>query len=679
MNMNYLGPLGSVVSMGFSRLVNENTALKAQQGRKMKKVNDQSSAFNPPLPLRTGGDKSSKSPLKPNPIMPNLRGRQNPVMDYKVLEEIRRQKNRRKKKQDEETQTPTQTTSTTTTSTTTSPVTTTSSATIASTTPKQKMAQFKVRDEVAKLNSNNNVVPPVANIANSTNNTSSTTSSYTTTTMGKQNNREKTSKFSSPLDVTTAFKGSSYNDFNKPGQPEAVFDTPSQNEAVKYSTSLPGTLHLNVNEVSDYTIPDFNGRFFLNISSFADAIWNANGGTGTNKEYNPGYFGHITDIFWRMNKDVVSNARTTVSSAWGLDNFCKAMRDTAFALELIFTFDSVTAYNPQLKDVYNRNDACEEYQKLIYTTDLLTARYNLARRLKSMWFPPEFAQMIRWFYQTYRVSTLSQAAYYRFVPHGNFILSNPGTTTTGNGSQAELLNLFNTATTNLTNSNTQTIASILARLYPQGIIRNIPYSCNDAVYDDTHFEIYSNEPVFWKTPVDTVEANWSVFPIVYGSTGSPGSTNNEIPYYMSHNPTNDDGFAFVMQNIVSVTSSSGYEIVNNSTTAFNMYIEGIRSFTPDRIAAATLTLSTQNIKNSNKWVFDHTASKFYPRCGNIPNALSGNDATSVIAYTTTTTSTWSINPISRPNTAHQRCYFNNRKAPELNRRLLIDKLFSIAG
>lgn len=678
MNMNYLGPLGSVMSLGVSRLVKENTALSAQQNRKKKKVSDNSAAFNAPIPLRPGKS-SPLSPLKPSPKAPNLRGRQSPNMDYQVLEEIRRQKNKRKKKLDEESNTPTETTSTTSTSTTTSPTSTSMPTTKAtSSTPKVQMAQFKVKREFDKLNSNNNNILPPAGQGNSTNTSQQTSSYTTTTTMGKQN-KEKTSKFSSPLDITTAFKGSSYTDFNKPGQPEAVFDTPSQNEAVKYGMSLPGTLHLNVNEVSDLTIPDFNGRLFLNISSFSDAMYNSDDFFSTNKAYNPSYYTHLSDIFWRMNKDVISNARTTVTSAWGLSNFIKLMKDVALGIELITTFDSITAYNPQMKDVYNRNDALEEYQKLMYTPELLTARYNLARRLKSMWFPPELAQAMRWFYQTYRVSPLSQAAYYRFVPHGNFILSNPGTSTTGNGSQAELVNLFNTASTNLINANNQYISSILARIYPQGIIRNIPYSCNDVVYDDVHFEIYSNEPVFWKDPNDTVETNWSVFPIIYGATGSPGSTNNEIPYYMSHNPTDDDGFAFIMQTIVCVTTSSGYAITNNTSTTANMYIEGVRSFTPDRIAAATISTATQNIKNSNKWIYDHTAGKFYPRCGNIPNALSGNDATSVIAYTTTTSSTWSVNPISRPNTAHQRCYFNNRKAPELNRRLAVDKFFSISG
>lgn len=683
--MNYnpaLGPLGALVSMGVKRIQDENAALN-NPGRKLKKVKD--TTFQAPLPLRGNkGGKAGRAVNKP-PVKPIVGDKSFDTGKYplieKVLERVKSNKNKKKKvtQTEMETSTPPPTSSSTTpSSTTTKKETTTTPKT---TTAKAQVNQMRLRDglEARSMNKGPDVIPAGFGV----NNNATNTSSYTTTT---SNNNVKTTMakdkssykgFGSPQDVTTAMGKSSYADFNKPGMAESVFDTPSQTDSVKYSMSIPGTLHLNVNETTDLATPDFNGRFFINISSFSDAIYNINVPSIAN--YNDQYNNHISDIFYRMQKDVISNARSTLTSSWTLAKFTYMLECIARALEVICTFDSICAYDPKMVDVYNRNDAVDEYQKLFYTTELQTARYNLARRLKSLWFPPEFAQMIRWFYQLYRVSPLSQAAYYRYVPDGRFILIDPTAAVGTVGGVAELKAYIDGITTSLNNADTQTICSIFARLYPQGIIRNIPYACSDAVYDDTHFEIYSNEPVFWKDPTTTVAADWQVFPIIYGSTGNPGSVNNEIPYYMSHNPTDGDGFAFVMQSIVGTTGTSGYSIVVNANNVLNTCIEGIRSFTPWRIAASATTLTTQNIKNSNKWVFDHTASKFYPRCGNIPNAISGNDATSVIAYTTTSSSTWSVIPISRPNTAHQRVYFNNRKAPELNRRVLVDKLFSIAN
>jgi len=678
--MNYnpaLGPLGGLVSMGVNRIIQENNELN-NPSRKLKKVKD--TTFQPPIPLRgPGGRKAvSKPPVKPTIGDKSFNSGKQPLIEQ-VLERVRSNKNKKKKITNTEMETTTPTTSsTTTTSTTTAPSST--STTTPSTTVKAKVNQMRLRDglEARAESKKPSVVPPAGakqNVTNTSSFTTTTSSNNLGTTMAKDKSSPK--GFGSPQDVTTAMGKSSYADFNKPGIAESVFDTPSQTDSVKFGMQLPGTLHLNVNEVTDLSAPDFNGRFFINISSFSDAIYNSN--TPATNRYNLQYNQHLSDIFYRMNKDVISNARSTVSSSWTLDNFITMLQDIAKGIECITTFDSICAYDPKLVDIYNRNDAVDEYQKLFYTTDLQTARYNLARRLKSLWFPPEFAQMMRWFYQLYRTSPLSQCAYYRYVPDGRFILTNPTAAVGTVGSVAELKAYIDGITNSLSGANTQNISSIFARLYPQGIIRNIPYSCSDAVYDDVHFEIYTNEPVYWRNPTSALETDWQVYPIIYGVGSVAGELNNEIPYYMSHNPTNDDGFAFVMQNIVGTSNTSGYVIAAN-TSATNTLIEGIRSFTPWRIAAASQTSVVNfNIKNCNKWIFNHTNVQFIPRCGNITYALTGNDATNVVAYTTTSATTWDITPISRPNTAHQRVYFNNRKAPELNRRVLVDKLFSIVN
>lgn len=691
MNLNPFGPLGSVVGMGVQRLINEQEALKKRG--KLKQVSDNSQAFIPggnPLPLRGNPNKAINR--KPNTPVGKIKLR-GPTNKGKILESVLEQADKakmdKKKKQGEDT-TPAKssTTGTSTTSTTTSTTLPSTTAAVGA-----KVKQQRIRDDlgsssaIATTAANKAGYPIIPSQVNSTNN------SYTSSSVDKTtspNNMARNSKYSdkpskgfgTPLDVTSAMGPSKYKDYNNPGTPEAVFAANKQDGAVRFEMMLPGTQHLNINEATDVNAPDFNGRLFINISSFADAMYNTD--YLNLADYNDALGSCLDDAFFRLNKDVISNARSSVSSSWSQSKFTDTMTTICRAIETLACIDSILAYDPKQQNVYNRNDALDEYQKLFYRTEVLSARYNLARRLKSCWFPPDYAQLILWFYQNYRTSPLSQSAYYRYVNDGRFILHNPDGLVTEIGSVKALVSMIDSFTTALLGVDVQNISSILARIFPSGIIRGIPLSCSDAVFDKTHFEIYSNEPVLWRSPESTIEGqDWNVYPIVYGTTNDAGSVNNEIPYYMASDPSDKDGFAYVMQTVYSTSSASGYSIVPNTTTATNYLtrIEGIRSFTPWSTwgPASSITGVTQTIKNSNKWIYDHTANKFYPRCGNIPNALSGNDATSVIAYTTTSSTTWNVTPISRPNTAHQRTYFNNRKGPELNRRILVDNLFNLIG
>jgi len=669
MNAHFLGPLGSLVGMGVSRLQRENEMLNAKSRLKKVKVN----AFNGPanMPGQPAGKGKSAINQRPDKIQPlNLRGSQARMQQPEAELELRGNKRKRKGKVSVESQTPTETTTTTTTSTTPTSSTTATSTSNPTTTNKVQQKQNQLSSQFTP----DKVIDTVANAIPPSGNNNTNTSSYT---MAQRNRKENTG-YSSPLDLTTAMGKAKHTDFNKPSNEEAIFVVNKQPDAVKFSIPIPSTVHLNVNEPTDLSDPDYNARLFLNISSFSEAIDKCYD-SATLKSLNPEYKGALSDIFYRMNKDVLSNARSTVSSSWEETKFINVMAAISWAIELITTYDSITAYDPILKDIYNRNDALEEYQKLFYSSDLLTARYNLAKKLKSCWFPPEFSQMIRWFFQNYRCSSLSQSAYYRFVPDGSFILSNPTGSVTTVGSVAYLIDQFNSAASDLKSADVQNISSLLVRLYPQGIIRSIPFACQDAVFDTAHFEIYTNSPIFYKTPQDTVDTNWACYPLSYGSTGNPGSTNNDFPYYMASNPGTDDGFAYVMQNVASTVGSTGYDITNNSSTVVNMYNEGIAIFNPYNMRASTITSATQTIMNSNKWIFDQTAAKFWPRCGVISQAISGNDATSVYAYTTTTATTWKTVPFTRPNTMHQRVYFNNRRGPLLNRRILVEKLFSLKG
>jgi len=670
MNNPILGPIGSLLGMGVSRLQRENEILSKT---KLKRISNDGSAFNVAKPLNLRGNDVKKSiNTKPtlNPVgKVSLRGSNSDKsnLDQLQLNNERHKVRKKKKVKDEEPTTATQTSSTTSSSTTSTSSTSTTPVTtsVANSATKVSAAQSSLKNEFQGENLVNAIGP-----ANNSTNTS------TSTNMAK--NKDKGDrKFSSPLDITTAMGPGKYSDFSKPGLPEAVFEAARQTEPVKFFLDVPGTQHLNMNESTDLLPPEINPRFFINISSFSKALFNANSDSTLITNYNAEMAGYISDVFYRMNKDVVSNARSTISSYWSINYMASYYEKVARALEIICAYDSIVAYSPLMTNPYRRNDAVDEYQKLFYNTDLMNARFNLARRLKSCWFPPNYSQLIRWFYQTYRTSNLDQAAFYRYVPDGRFILNN--VSGTGVGSVSELVSYFNTALTDLQSNQVQSISSICARLYPQGIIRNIPYACYDGVFDPVHFEIYTNCPVFWKTPQTTVDTDWACYPMTFGSATTAGDTYNDIPYYIATNPVDNDGFAYVMQTIIGNKSSSAFDIVQNTTSVVNTIVEGLHVFVPWQNAATTSSIATENIKNSNKWIFDHTSGKFIARCGNIQNAIAGNDATSVYAYTTTSSTTWNVTPISRPNTAHQRAYFNNRKGPALNRRLVFDKLFDIVN
>lgn len=491
------------------------------------------------------------------------------------------------------------------------------------------------------------------------------TSKTTTTNMAKRNNNggNTSSNYKAPDDVrvqalTTPPVHTEFT--NKDNNADSIFIALPSSSPVDFRLDIPSVVHLNQFEVTDMSTPDLNPRLLLNMSSFGAAY--------RDMDYNDIIKLHTETAFNRINRDVLSNARSQTYSSWSLTNFKEYNASVLEALETIIAFRSIQTYDPKQDNPYNINRALHAYQVKFQDVSLQNAIYNLEKAIKGFWFPPNFSQLIRWFYQNYRVSPLSQAAYYRYLPHGTFLVGSASGYTV-----ADLRSRMETVLAQLNTTTNQTIASMLTRIYPQGIIRSIPFSYNDAIFDRRHFEIYTNEPIVH----GTVGASGAVcYPISYGVANNPGSTNNEIPYYQSSDPSTMDGLAFCLQTLIGTSASSGN--VLPSTLADLRYV-GIRE--PLSVGNGANPSTAQLVITGNKYIYHHNENAYYVRAGNIQNGFVGNDANTAYAFRNNEGSSpaaYTTSFVSRPNTSHQRVYFNNFRSPALNMTMLLDRLWSLS-
>lgn len=499
-------------------------------------------------------------------------------------------------------------------------------------------------------------------IPDSTTRISSSTSSTTkpnTTSMAKKDksstnreDRQTTSKqgFSTTyenqrLDKNRATVPAKFTDFNQSDDGKGYF-MPTPNETkVSFRIPVKDTVYVDPNQVTDISGSDVINMFFLNAATIAESFFVSN-------SVNPVAYDAQYQIFNRMSLDVLNSTRSGLISDWTFANFRNAMGTVAEAVEFYYTLDSILSQNMVQKDVLNNNRTADNYRLFFSTSDVLELRTKLQNCLKGCWFPPNYSQFIRWFYQSYKTGTLNQSAQYRYIPGDEFLIVN----NTRKGSLATKI----TALCNALPTYNK-IYALLANVYPEGSISVLPPSCSNAVYDEVHHEIYVNEPLIFVDANNTYTAggpSYSIYPVAYTL---PSGQNNDIPYYQMVNPTNGDtGFPFACQTIVKISTASG----NVATTPI---WTGLKCF----IALGGTQGQGSNYCNKFFFINISGSGESYPRANNFKQIIGTGDAHNALNTGTSTILA------SKPNSNYQRVYFNNYNAPRVFTSVLVDNLFSL--
>jgi len=447
---------------------------------------------------------------------------------------------------------------------------------------------------------------------------------------------------------------SSYKDSTGQYLPDTSISSP-----VNFELDIYNTTHLNQGELTNLVnAGETIAKLDINVSNFYTVVSNAYGRTTTSCTAGSSdtYTIPFGDVYTKMTLDIYKDARSNLYSNWSQQNLCTALGYTCQAIEYLVTLDSILAYQPKFNTPFDVNRNLIVYQSNYTSGAVLSARLNLLRAVKGTWFPPKFLELIRWFYQNYRKGTGSQCAAYRYVPDGNFTINNGSL-------NSNLVTAMNTLASNIdTSTVSQQIWSQLAKVYPEGIIKNVPGSHNDVTYDRYHYEVFNNEPLVY---TDVNNSNkLSAHPITYSST-------TDVAYYMDVDPSTTNGFAFLLG--LTFNSSDASTNAINLTSTTTPYFNGLRC-----ISSFTLANSNFGSLSCNKWSFNANNSQMNTRCYSIGQSYASTDAHNVFTHPTnggtafTTTYT-----ISRIPAGFQRVYFDNAIAANTMSKFMMNHLFGL--
>lgn len=515
--------------------------------------------------------------------------------------------------------------------------------------------------------------PQTTTSASATSSTSSA-SDYTTTSTSmanrnrNQSSSERTSKSNEDkLDQSRALFKPVNSDFQKQETSASFYLPQPSTSPVMFSVAIPDTTLLDNGEVSTLdTI--LRPKLMFNTNSFYSA-WQV---PRTSNEF---MYDNQSNLFSSITLDVLNGARSNLLDAWDLTNFRASMSAVCKALEYIYTLDSILSYNPdQGGNYWNYNRTTESYRAYFATSAILEKRTKLRNALRNTWFFADYCQQIRWFYQYYRTSDLSQANFYRYLPvhvgigldsiascdflvTGNSLPSTSGVT--------NLLTRIDSLITNLQDPVNRKIYALLARVYPSSAIASIPDCYNDAVYDNRHFEMFINEPVCFTDPNVTYPtgSTYSVYPVANTLTNNAV---NDIPYYQNSDPhsNGEGGYSFSMQSIRICADASGNLVVNNY--ASRKY-QGIRHIDP---VAGSASGSSGYSATCNKFTFLSSGDS-YSRVM-VPRFVLGTSDSHIVTKDGSTSFY-----LSKPNSGFQQVYFNNQNAPRILQTQLFETLVNL--
>jgi len=444
------------------------------------------------------------------------------------------------------------------------------------------------------------------------------------------------------------------NDFSLPDKSSIIGNVYGDGEAkkVEFPLNLLCTTLLNDFETSSIDSGvELRPKMFLKCSSFGLQL----GSIITNSTKNVDYYNALYAIYHKFDSDVGNTLNSYTSPNWTFAAFVDALSNIVVALENYYTLDSILAYESNSMGSYNTARYYESYKNLFQTQSILSARNQLKTYLKGLWLPPNMSQLIRWFYQSYKINPLEQSAMFRFVPSVDYLVSDSYDDT--------LLNTF--SLTNIINNikpttNAAKISTIMNKVYPQGRITSLPKSCSDIVYDRTMLEVFVNDTYGYSDTLNTNTQSW--YPVSYSGTI------NDIPYFMDINPGGNNGLAYSLQSIGTYSSTSV------STGNAPDFFWGLRTpgytFFKD-INGDTNKTNMQIVVNSTSgklrgYAKNVNVSKSFIQGPNAHNAWFYFDYNTTVAKAVATS-------LCPPN--FQRVYFDNYNGPRLILGELINYLF----
>lgn len=444
-----------------------------------------------------------------------------------------------------------------------------------------------------------------------------------------------------PVYIPDAFSSdssSSSDSFNKEVNRTIFFDD-NRRAPVKFDIAVSDTtLIMPLQTVTaDYAeTGEDASRFMVNLARYHKPT---NGSVPSIAGY-PAY-DHLNTIFVQMSKTVLATVRSKIVDEFSFPNFYNYMQNVTQALEVYYTLDSLLSYT---SDTDDKNSGVIDVQQLLTEVDIFSAKNELLRALKGYWFPENYSQLIRWTYQVYKTSDNKQALNYMFFPSNDFIYSS---TTERNAVATTVKDKVDALVATLTRgTNTlmySKIASILGQVYPEGIIRGLPLSCNTSSYDPIHYEIFVNQPVYFtEGTVDTY----------YPSAGTSASP-ADVCYARACDPGQQSGFAFTMQSLITTDGYGGIEFFeafrNNTTTA---------------------------IHKTNKFFMFVSSNKYYFGGRNSYNAPHETADVHTV-MTNSVNEAGTIHKLSCPKSGYQRVFFDSVRAPLINLREMMDKLYNV--
>jgi len=433
--------------------------------------------------------------------------------------------------------------------------------------------------------------------------------------------------------------------FQGPNSDRGIFIPESVSTPIDYQSEQPCILHKNLDEqaiiLSDNTSGETLNKTEFNVASFGKRILDIKAGVDQKSVY----YRVLYDIFNKMQTDLWKNARSNLYANWTWTNFLNYLYLVVYCFELFLSIDSEMSYRPD--PAFGVNKGFLDRRNYILTQSLLVKRADLRQALIGMWIPPQLAQLMRWFYQSYKHSDTPNSCCYRFVA-SNLQITNDFTAL-----GTEIDTLINPSTGTLRTTTNGAITALLATVYPQGIVSDIPGAYNDAIFDPHHYEMYINCPVKFIDPNNKVNNVASFYPC-------PTTNTMDVPYYMVDEPTSSNGFAMLMQ---------GLYIGNGTKFNVDTTGEATNSSIIKHMTAAPST-GAYNTADCSKFFYDN-AGLFQPRIYDAWHNYQHSDAHFPIIVTTNT------NGISRLPRGFQRMYYNNYQASEINMKKFVNSLFGL--
>lgn len=411
-----------------------------------------------------------------------------------------------------------------------------------------------------------------------------------------------------------------------------------QTSKVDFSTNLKPTVTLNEFKMSSYSGAEVVPKILMNLCSLGIGFT----ATGATQDT------YMNEIFQTYNRDVANTIRnTTLTSSWSLPKFKSYVWKVCYAMEYYYALDSILSYDPKTTTDKDKSLSMINYQSRFQDFSVIQKKDLLEKYLRGYWLPPRMSQLIRWLFQSYKISDLEQAVQCRFVPSQDFVYDGTKafSTTTISNTLSTIIADLSTSAIGLDNIN---IASILSQVYPDGRITNVAKSSSIPNYDRNWMEIFCNQPNIFVD--ENNSSSTSMYP--FAVSGS----NTDIPYYVDRPLSDIDGFCFALQAVATGVSYGTGNLGVIGTWQTSM-LEPI----------ATSSMASGN--NGNKYIVDDGNSVCTRRDTYVTNSGSP-DAHEIYKPTTTT---YAGN--SAPLPGWQRVYFDNVNAPTINLGYFMDWLF----